>query len=78
MDVGGGIWRTRRFTLKHPDFLQRSRHLAEWRATIAGLFSKIDPILGAEVAESGNPRLVVVVPRPLCPWDPNLCGPARQ
>ncbi len=61
MDIGGGIWKTRKFTLEHVDFLQRSRHLAEWRAAIAGVFYKIDPILDAEVARSGNPRLVTVV-----------------
>ena len=71
MEIGDGIWRTRKFTLEHVDFLQRSRHLAEWRAAIASVFSRIDPILDAEVARSGNPRLVVVVSPPELPMGPD-------
>ncbi len=71
MDIGGGIWETRKFTLEHVDFLQRSRHLAEWRAAIAGIFAKIDPILDSEVARSGNPRLVVVVSPAELPMGPD-------
>ena len=61
MDIGGGLWNTDDFTLEHVDFLQRSPYLAEWREAVAGVFAKVDPVLDAEVARSGNPRLVVVV-----------------
>ena len=71
MDIQGGIWQTRKFTLDHVDFLQRSRHLAEWRAAIAGVFAKVDPILDAEVARSGNPRLVAVVSPAELPMGPD-------
>ena len=71
MDIGGGIWRTRDFTLEHVDFLQRNRHLAEWRESIAGIFAQIDPLLDAEVARSGKPRLVVVVSPVELPMGPD-------
>ena len=71
MNVGDGIWRTRRFTLEHVDFLQRSRHLAEWRDAIAGIFAKIDPLLDEEVARAGNPRLVAVVSPAELPMGPD-------
>ncbi len=71
MDIGGGIWKTRDFTLEHVDFLQRNRHLAEWREAIAGIFAQIDPLLDAEVARSGKPRLVVVVSPAELPMGPD-------
>lgn len=61
MGVDRRTWNTREFTLEHVDFLQRNRHLAEWRQAIAAIFSRIDPLLDAEVARNGRPRLVVVV-----------------
>lgn len=61
MGVDRRNWNTREFTLEHVDFLQRNRHLAEWRQAVADIFSRIDPLLDAEVARSGRPRLVVVV-----------------
>lgn len=70
MDIGG-LWSTKKFTLEHVDFLQRSRHLAEWREAVAGVFAKIDPVLDAEVARSGNPRLVVVVSPVELPMGPD-------
>lgn len=71
MDIGGGIWKSRDFTLEHVDFLQRNRHLAEWREAIAGIFAQIDPLLDAEVARSGKPRLVVVVSPAELPMGPD-------
>ena len=71
MDIGGGIWKTRDFTLEHVDFLQRNRHLAEWREAIAGIFAQIDPLLDAELARSGKPRLVVVVSPAELPMGPD-------
>lgn len=61
MNLDGSLWRANRFSLEHVDLLQRSRHLAEWREAVAGVFARIDPLLDAEIARSGNPRLVAVV-----------------
>jgi hypothetical protein len=67
MGVSEKTWNRREFTLEHVDFLQRSPHLAEWRATIAGIFAKIDPLLDEEVARAGHSRLVIVVSPPELP-----------
>ena len=71
MDIGGGIWKSGGFTLEHVDFLQRNRHLAEWRAAIAGIFARIDPLLDAELARSGKPRLVAVISPAELPMGPD-------
>ncbi len=71
MGIEGGIWGRSKFTLEHVDFLQRNRHLREWRSTIANIFVKINPILDADVARSGNPRLTVVVSPPELPMGPD-------
>ena len=82
MEIGGGLWNTKKFTLEHVDFLQRSKHLAQWREAVAAVFAKIDPVLDTEVARSGNPRLVVVVSPLELPIGPDrlwqrLRGPGR-
>ncbi len=61
MGVNEKSWSRREFTLEHVDFLQRSPQLAEWRATIADIFAKIDPLLDEEVARTGHSRLILVV-----------------
>ena len=71
MGIGGSIWKSRKFTLEHVDFLQRSLYLAEWREAVAGIFSEVDPKLDEEVARSGNPRLVVVVSPSDLPMGPD-------
>lgn len=71
MGIEGGIWNSRKFTLEHVDFLQRSRHLAEWREAVADVFSKVDPVLDEEIARSGNPRLVIVVSPADLPMGPD-------
>ena len=71
MDLGGGLWSTREFTLEHVDFLQRNPHLAEWREAIAAVFARIDPILDDEVARSGNARLVIVASPAELPMGPD-------
>ncbi len=71
MDVDRGIWSTRKFTLEHVDFLQRNPHLADWRAAVADVFAKIEPILDAELARSGRPRLVAVLSPPELPMGPD-------
>ena len=49
------------FTLEHVDFLNRSPHYPEWRSAVAAVFAKLDPLLEAEVARGGKPRLVIVI-----------------
>lgn len=71
MGVDGDTWSRREFTLEHVDFLQRNRHLAEWRETIAGIFAEIDPLLDQEVARQGRPRLVIVLSPSDLPMGPD-------
>ena len=71
MGVDQRTWPRRKFTLEHVDFLQRSPHLAEWRQAIAQIFEKIDPLLDAEVARSGRPRLVMVISPAALPMGPD-------
>ena len=71
MNIEGGIWDTKDFTLEHVDFLQRSKHLKEWRESVAGVFARIDPLLDAEIARSGTPRLMVVVSPSELPMGPD-------
>ena len=52
------------------DFLNRSPYYSQWRAAIADIFSKLDPVLGAEVARSGHARLVVIISPAQLPADP--------
>jgi hypothetical protein len=61
MGVNERTWPRRQFTLEQVDFLNRNAHYSEWRAAIARVFSQIDPILDAEAARRGRPRLVVVI-----------------
>lgn len=60
MSIDRRKWNTREFTLAHVDFLQRSPFYPQWRARIAELFSRIDPVLDEEIARKGRPRLVIV------------------
>jgi hypothetical protein len=61
MGVNAKTWPRRTFTLEQVDFLNRNAHYAEWRQVIAGIFSRVDPVLEAEVRRRGRPRLNVVV-----------------
>ncbi len=60
MGVDEKTWPRRRFTLDQVDFLNRNSHYQEWRRAISGVFSKLDPLLDAELARRGRPRLVIV------------------
>ncbi len=71
MGVDRHSWNTKNFTLEHVDFLQRNRHLAEWRSTIAEIFGRIDPLLDAEVARAGRPRLIIVTSPSELPMGPD-------
>jgi hypothetical protein len=61
MGVTPEKWPRGRFTLEQVDFLNRNPHYQEWRAEIARLFSRIDPVLEAEVTARGRPRVVIVI-----------------
>lgn len=60
MNVNEKTWPRRSFTLDQVDFLNRSPHNQEWRRAIAQVFGRLDPVLEAEVARHGHPRLVIV------------------
>lgn len=49
------------FSLEQVDFLNRNPHYAEWRAAVAQVFAKLDPMLDAEIARAGHARLVIVI-----------------
>jgi hypothetical protein len=61
MGVTDAIWPKRTFTLQQVDFLNRSAYYAEWRQAVSEVFANIDPLLDAETARHGRPRLVVVL-----------------
>jgi hypothetical protein len=61
MGVTDAIWPKRTFTLQQVDFLNRSPHYPEWRKAVSEVFARIDPLLDAETARHGRPRLVVVL-----------------
>lgn len=71
MGVDRRTWKPNEFTLEHVVFLERNRHLAEWREIIAGIFAEIDPLLDAEAARQGRPRLVFVVSPSQLPMGPD-------
>jgi len=73
MGVTDANWPKRTFTLQQVDFLNRSPHYPEWRKAVSAVFAKVDPILDAEVARHGRPRLVVVLSPAEMP-----VGPDRQ
>ncbi len=61
MGVTDAVWPKRTFTLQQVDFLNRSPHYPEWRKAVSEVFARVDPVLGAEAAKHGRPRLVVVL-----------------
>jgi hypothetical protein len=61
MGVSEKSWPRREFTLDQVDFLNRNPHYPEWRRAVAQAFSKLDPLLDAEVERHGRPRLAVIV-----------------
>lgn len=71
MGVDRNTWNTKEFTLEHVDFLERNRHLAEWRDVVARIFAEIDPLLDQEVAREGRPRLVIVISPSTLPMGPD-------
>jgi hypothetical protein len=71
MGVDRKNWNTKSFNLGHVDFLQRSPHYAEWRRVIATIFAEIDPLLDAELARKGRPRLIIVIAPSELPASPD-------
>src|SRR5262249_14307102 len=61
MGVTDAVWPRRTFTLQQVDFLNRSPHYPEWRKAVSGVFAKLDPVLDAETASHGRPRVVFVL-----------------
>lgn len=60
MGVNEKTWPRRSFTLDQVDFLNRSPRQQDWRRAISQVFARLDPVLEAEVARRGRPRLVIV------------------
>lgn len=71
MGVSEKTWPRRTFTLDQVDFLNRNAHYPEWRREVATIFSRVDPVLDAETARRGRPRVVVVVTPPDVPVGPD-------
>ncbi len=71
MGVNEKVWPKRTFTLDQVDFLNRSPHYPEWRNAVANIFSRIDPLLDAEIARAGRPRLVIVSTPAELPFGPD-------
>src|SRR6266446_6503113 len=66
MGVTDANWPRHKFTLQQVGLINRSKYYTEWRQAVAFAFSRIDPILDADVARTGRPRLVVIIsPRDL-------------
>ena len=61
MGVNEKTWPRRTFTLDQVDFLNRNPHYALWRAEVAKIFSRLDPVLDADLRRKGRPRFVVVL-----------------
>jgi hypothetical protein len=61
MGVNEKNWPRRSFKLDQVDFLNRNAHYPEWRAEIAKIFSRLDPVLDADTSRRGRPRLAVVI-----------------
>lgn len=60
MKIDEKTWPRRQFGLEQVNFLNHSAYYEEWRRAIGFVFSRIDPLLDAEVARKGKPALVIV------------------
>ena len=61
MGINEKSWPRRTFTLEQVDFLNRNAHYAAWRAEVAKIFSRVDPVLDDQIRLRGRPRLVFVL-----------------
>lgn len=71
MGVNESTFPRGQFSLAQVDFLNRNPHYSEWRGAIAQVFSRLDPVLDAEVARNGHARLVIVAAPAQLPADPD-------
>ena len=70
MGMNEKTWPRGQFTLEQVDFLNRNQYYPEWRAAVAQVFSQLDPVLDAEAARNGHPRLAIVIAPAQLPADP--------
>lgn len=61
MGVNEKNWPRHEFTLANVDFLNRSPHYPEWRQAISTVFSRVDPMIDAEIQRHGRPALALIV-----------------
>lgn len=61
MGVNEKTWPRRSFKLDQVDFLNRNVRYPEWRAEIAKIFSRLDPVLDEETLRHGRPKLAIVI-----------------
>jgi hypothetical protein len=61
MGVNEKNWPRRTFTLNQVDFLNRNPHYPAWRAEVAKIFSRLDPVLEEAVRRRGRPRVSIVI-----------------
>ena len=83
MGVTARTWPAGRFTLEQVDFLNRNPYYAEWRQVITKLFAEFDPVLDAQTASKGQPRVVLIVAPAELPVGPDrmwtrLAGKGRR
>jgi hypothetical protein len=60
MKIDEKTWPRRQFGLEQVDFLNRNPYYGEWREAVSFAFSRIDPLLDAEVGRKGKPALIIV------------------
>lgn len=70
MGVNQKNWPRRSFSLDQVDFLNRNARYPEWRAEVARIFSRLDPVLDEELSRRGGPRLAIVISPPELPVGP--------
>jgi hypothetical protein len=60
MGVNESTWPRKEFALKQVQFVNRSPLYQEWRQAVSNVFARLDPLLDAETARHGRPRLVLI------------------
>jgi hypothetical protein len=71
MGINEKTWPRRRFTVDQVEFLQRSPQYQQWRQAIARVFARLDPLVEAEIARHGRPRLIVMTAPAELPTGPD-------
>ena len=70
MKINEKTWPRRHFGLEQVDLLNHSPYYGQWRGAISFAFSRIDPLLDAQVARKSKPALVIVIAPPEISTDP--------